>query len=701
MKIVRFHIEYEDCPEWDTALSWISSVSVNRNYQKRRKAESQRIYSNLIAAFDIETTRITEIEQSVMYLWQFAIKEVGTDEIYCITGRTWEQYKSLFMYISKTINGILPIFVHNLSFEFHNMRDTVGMYFKPDGVFCTKRRKVIKVDTTMKQEYRCSFALTRKSLKKFLDDMKVEHRKVDGFNYNERRLPWTELDTSEMAYGMHDVIGLVEAVEKLMDANNDNIYTLPLTSTGYVRRRAREAMKSYNWLQLHSMMPDLETYILCREEFRGGDTHANRYYSFQTVKNVASIDRSSSYPDVMLNCKYPMSKFTKTGVSSIEELDMLSQMGKAYLARFKFTGLRQKDVYYGCPYLPIAKGRSITGEVNDNGRLLSAKECEFTLNDIDFSIVRSEYTWDSVTISDVHKAKYGYLPTQFRELVKSLYTDKTALKGVENKELDYMLSKEMINSMYGMTAQNPVRPEVLYTPEDDKIFKLETDYDAEAKLNKYNYKAFLPYFWGCWVTAHARYKLKQMVNIVGDYFVYCDTDSVKYILPEDAQERERISLRIAELNAQLRELSEGSGAKATDSKGVVHYMGVYEDEGVYSEFKTLGAKKYAYIKDNKLSVTISGVNKSEGAKELAAAGGLPALRLGMSFRTAGGSEAVYNDKPYGNYEIDGHTIYITSNMVIRPSTYTVGATKEYLSLIENNEFWEDFLLTISHKYGNI
>ena len=47
-------------------------------------------YKDLICAFDIETTRITEIEQSIMYVWQFAILFPGeNNDIDIIMGRTW------------------------------------------------------------------------------------------------------------------------------------------------------------------------------------------------------------------------------------------------------------------------------------------------------------------------------------------------------------------------------------------------------------------------------------------------------------------------------------------------------------------------------------------------------------------------------------------------------------------------------------
>lgn len=132
--------------------------------------------------------------------------------------------------------------------------------------------------------------------------MNVKHKKLSGvkFDYNKIRYPWTKLDLYEIGYSMYDVIGLLEAMYIRITSENDSLYSLPLTSTGYVRRKAKQAMKKYNYKQLHNMMCDEKIYIMLRNEFRGGDTHANRYHVNKILKNVASYDRASSYPDVML-----------------------------------------------------------------------------------------------------------------------------------------------------------------------------------------------------------------------------------------------------------------------------------------------------------------------------------------------------------------------------------------------------------------
>lgn len=670
----------------------VRNIRINREYKNRKKNDST-LYRNCICAFDIETTVLKDIEQSIMYVWQFTVMDLDTEQITVCFGRYWDEFVELLNDMYK--DGItVMIFVHNLSYEFQFLRHILE--FQKDKVFALKSRKVLRA-SCKGFEFRCSYIQTNKSLDAFTRDMGVTHQKLSGedFNYSKTRYPWTELTKQEYAYCGNDVIGLVEAMKKRMDIENDTLYSLPLTSTGYVRRLAKHAMKSFNYKQLHAMMCDEKVYTLLRAEFRGGDTHANRYYVNKILTGMKSVDRASSYPDIMLNYPFPMSKFVHCMITDIDELEKRAKIrNSAFIAVFTFTGLQQKDVYYGAPYLSKDKAVELSGEVIDNGRVLSADHAVYVLNDIDWKIVKSEYIGD-VQVEQVYMAKYDYLPKPFRELVIKLFTDKTALKNVEGQELNYMRSKELVNSLYGMCAQNPVKPEVLYIDSPESVFALEEDINIHEKLEKYNKKAFLLYAWGCWVTAWARLKLKEMINIVGDRFVYCDTDSVKFLITDDI---DKVMRKIDQYNEGLRKLSEKNGGFATDRDGIVHYLGVYEDEGNYKKFKTLGAKKYVYVDEkDKLHITIAGVPKKKGAEEL---GCIENFHVGFIFRETGKLESVYNDCDYGTYNPDnqvGHDIQIHSNVVLRESTYEIGLSAEYMYLLSSIGNWNGFIEGMRNK----
>jgi hypothetical protein len=629
-------------------------------------------YKDIITAFDIETTRIKEIEQSIMYVWKF---QFGLD---CtVKGRTWEEFINLCKAISSKLkdNEYICVFVHNLSYEFQFLR---GIYpFTKEEVFALDSRKVLKCTMFNHIEMRCSYLHSNMSLNEFTHKMGAEHGKLSGeeFDYSVMRFPWTVLTEKQEEYTTNDVLGLVEAITIEMKHYGDNLYSYPLTSTGYVRRDAKEAMRQVSHTFVSNQLPDFRTYEMCREAFRGGNTHANRYYAGVVLHNVKSADRSSSYPDVLCNCLFPVSAFYHAGGVTYDELlDLINTRKKAVLMRVSMTNVRLRNPYWGAPYLSRDKCRNIHEALYDNGRILKAEYLETTITDIDFKIILSEYDFDDFVPFDVSHARYGKLPPPLIEAIIKYYVAKTELKNVQGEELYYMKSKNKLNSIYGMMAQDPVKQTIDFIENEF----IEHSDNPEELLITSNKRAFLCYQWGVWTTAHARYRLEEGIQLAGDGFVYSDTDSVKYLTDIDW----------TKYNKDREKESKKNGAYATDPNGITHYMGVYEIEtegSGYYEFSTLGAKKYCYRETptSELHITIAGVTKKAGGKELEKAGGIKAFKPGFIFTEAGGTEAVYNDNPeITNYNIDGHNISITSNVVLRESTYTLGITAEYEKLLQ-------------------
>ena len=652
---------------------------------KIRKTDKQK-YSPAVCAFDIETTRLSEIEQSIMYTWQICIEDCA------VYGRTWEEYKD---FISLLTDGLpddhyFIFFVHNLSFEFQFL---AGQFdFGPEDVFYVQSRKVLKC-TTGHIEYRCSYLQTSMSLDTFTHRMGVENAKVHDFDYQRIRYPWTQLSDHEIDYILSDVVGLVQAMRRRMDLTDDDLTTLPYTSTGYVRRDLRHAMITFNRRRLLEMQPDLEIFTMLREAFRGGNTHANRYYAGMVLEDVHSIDRSSSYPDCQVNDYFPMGKWRKEDPDCDIEyvLRLCKRQNRCILARVAFYDLHLTDPHNSCPYLTADKSRLVHVEdplrekyMFDNGRILYADYLETTVTEIDLKIIMEQYTFKDMRFIKVAHCKAGRLPDEWISCTIDYYKRKTELKDVEGQELYYMLAKAQLNAIYGDTVQDPAKQKILFV---DGVETLEDKPVSELlkESGKFPYKT---YAWGVWTTAHARYRLHEMIvkaqhaidPVTGqefDGFVYTDTDSVKYlgIIPD-----------LNVYNKIRRDASRKNGAVARDKNGKLHYMGVYESEGTYDQFKTLGAKKYCYVQDGKLHSTIAGVSKKLAPEELN--NDINNFHVGFIFHDAAGLEALYNDVDYGAYKIDGHTINITRNVVLRPSTYYIGIAGDYARILSDPLIYE-------------
>lgn len=454
------------------------------------RKKSSKPYLNIVTAFDIETTRLPDIEQSFMYIWQFQFGPAQT-----ITGRTWEEFFSFLQQITDRIRDVawLVVYVHNLSFEFQFLK---GLYdFQPEEVFATESRKVLKCTMFDCIEFRCSYYLTNLPLNKFLLKYNVENKKLSGddFDYSKIRYPWSPLTAKEMEYCINDVKGLVQAVTKQMLSDGDTLQSIPLTATGYVRRDVKEAMKHFNHTQLKEMLPDADVYRLLREAFRGGDTIANRWNADDIIDNVQSVDITSSYPSSMLMCKYPMTRFYREDPADFKKLYRLKS--KALLFRIVMFNVRLKDQAEGHTYLSRDKCRNIEGGTFSNGRIIRADYLEITITDIDYEIIARRYKWDRQVITDLYSSRYKMLPGLLRSVIIQYYKVKTELKGVEEGTDDYlfyMKNKEKLNSTYGMTVEDPAKDTIEFR-DGDFVSKEES---LSTLIAKHNRSAFLSYAWG-------------------------------------------------------------------------------------------------------------------------------------------------------------------------------------------------------------
>lgn len=656
---------------WDDPRP-IEAIRLSPILKRRRGNQGGRTkhkYRDILTAWDTETTRLLWCEQSIMYVWAY---QIGTE--YTVIGRTWPQWID---FCRRAIEAAAPArlvtWVHNLSYEFAFL----GWYpWKNEDVFAVDRRKVLRAVIFDAIELRCSYLHSNMSLAEYTAKMGVEHGKLSGeeYDYSKIRYPWTRLTDRELSYIQNDVLGLVEALAVEMEHDGDNLYSVPLTSTGYVRRDCKKAMRTTGRDYVRDIYPAFETYVELREAFRGGNTHANRYYAGVILHDVHSADRSSSYPDVICNCLFPVSPLVRLPYEpDIDDVLRLVRRGRAILTRVELRGVRLHDPLWGAPYLARDKCRGIVNAEYDNGRILSADRLQTTLTDIDLKIVLEEYDIDGIAFFDTYHARYGRLPAALTDVVRDYYERKTSLKGVEGQDIYYTKSKNKLNACYGMMAQDPAKVLILFAggqwiddPQQTKASVLE----ANAK------RAFLVYQWGVWVTAWSRLRLEEGIRLAAHNFVYCDTDSVKYM--------GRVDWSV--YNLQRRRDSEASGSCAADPRGNVHYMGVYEQEEDMRRFITLGAKKYAYEDGRgKLHITVAGVSKKLGAQELEELGGIDAFEDGLVFRKAGGTEAIYNDDAAGDLIVHdrGMTVKLklTPNVTLRPSTYTLGVTGEYDRLL--------------------
>ena len=214
--------------------------------------------------------------------------------------------------------------------------------------------------------------------------------------------------------------------------------------------------------------------------------------------------------------------------------------------------------------------------------------------------------------------------------------------------------------------------EITYTDdwiENEKELKSVLDFYYESRNN------FLIQQQGIYVTAHARRRLQQGIDICSSDFCYCDTDSAKFINEKHIQQFEK-------LNNEIIQQCENNDIKAyIDYNDKRYYLSIWEYEGMYDKFKTLGAKKYCYEKNGKFEITVAGMNKKLGSERV---GSVENFNIGQTYENVGRTTSWYNDEDIHEITINGDTFTTASNIGILDTTYTLGVTNEYWELIKMN-----------------
>lgn len=572
---------------------------------------------NIPAAFDIETTSLTMDgkKYSFMYIWMFGIDDI----VYY--GRTWDEFVSFIDKLSSQLDTFqekrLVVFVHNLSFEFQ----FIYKLFDWHQVFSSKPHKPIYAVTESGIEFRCSYFLSGLKLEKVANNL-LKHnldKKVGDLDYSLIRHHLTPMTKKELGYCAYDILILLAYISEQIEEYDNNINYVPFTNTGRVRTFCRKqtlykSHESYSKL-MSSLTLTEDDYVQLKRAFQGGFTHANAYYSGKIMYNMDSYDFASSYPYVMVSNLFPMSVPKEVEIDSD---DQLYNYLTSYCCLFdiRFTGIHSITTFEH----PISESKcwEKKGALIDNGRVVEADVLSMTLTENDFFTIEEFYDWDTMSISNFKIMKKEYLPRSFILAILDLYGAKTSLKDVKGKEAEYMRSKNMINSTYGMTVTDIAKPEIMFQSTGEWTTE---DQDLAKAIHKYNIskRRFLYYPWGVWVTSYARRNLFTGIYEFGDDYVYSDTDSIKVINAD--KHMDYIKKYNEGVLEKLKNMCETYSidfdmVQPKAPNGKKKPLGVWDYDGHYDRFKTLGAKRYMIESNGKISITVSGVNKNKAVPYL-------------------------------------------------------------------------------------
>lgn len=597
---------------------------------KLRVKKNDIYYYKLYMGFDIETSNVTkEVHRltktgriskvtdtkhmAFMYHWQIALASDDTAHVFM--GRYWSEFERLMQLLTVhyklDFNKRIICWIANTSFEFQFIRKRFE--WDPDDLFAREERHPMKFRTGG-WEFHEALTISGGSLAQLAKDYTTTQKLKGDLDYDIFRSGKTALTQEEKSYCINDVVILSEWSKYIFDTYIIPDRKIPLTKTGLLRAECRaELMRmlgpdgARQYMQLiREAFPSQDVYeFWFRYFFRGGYVHSNILMTGVTIKRVKGYDRTSSYPAEMLLKlnHYPITPF------KAEEFSEEALKNKCCVMVVRFKNIRRR-----WSHSIESKSKAIELEhskeypiVIDNGRIAQAGKLTVMLNELDYEIYNRFYIWDDMEVLSFETSERGPLPIFIRKVLAKYYKQKATLKkSGKSDTVEYVISKQKVNSFFGMMVTRIELDKIIYEGDEWKILEKELDFEDEIKSQ------FLLPQWGIWVTSLARYELlipaADITEKIGDGrnkngagVVYDDTDSIKVYDPTG--EAEKI---IEEYNRKQAELIEAAGLKDP----AFNDLGMYDHEGTYDRFKTLGAKRYLTEEHGKIKATIAGLPKA-------------------------------------------------------------------------------------------
>lgn len=653
-------------------------------------------YLNEYCGFDIETTSIITdtYAHAYMYIWSFTYNDLT------ILGSYWSEFLELLDMFKVTFelseDKRLLIFIANMSFEFQFMRKWLNV---TDSFFIEERIPLYIIHNEV-IEFRDALQITGGNLAHLAKNYTTTQKLVGDLDYTIKRnhQDARNMSKTELQYVINDTKILAEYMKYYFETFIPLGY-LPLTKTGILRKEvtktARTACRKQK-MRLSNIMsalhPQEKLYdLMMKWLFRGGYVHGTNRTVGLVLENLSGVDITSSYPNEM-NDKdnYPMSKFYRVNDTSIENYEALNK-DWATMAVIDFYGIETTTAH------SIESNNKLILKENahlDNGRLLDADRVQVFLTDLDYDLYKKFYKWDSMEVRHLWKAKRGRLPRYLIDTINKYYVAKAKLKKEgKQKTTDYVLSKEMVNSGYGLTVTRMRKNKIHYNSTIDD-YEIDDNFVFEKEIEKL---CLLPQ-WGIWVTANARHTLLDMVYNIELHAQelghdsdchYMDTDSIKIENYNDHK------LIIEDYNRKheegIKKLCETYGYDYNYMKG----LGAFDLELPYiKRFKHNGAKRYCLKyydfkkKEYKTESTISGLPK-KSLLEYCHNNHLSIWKtfvhgMNIPIKETGKLASIYNDEEHADY-VNGELMEELSSICLVPIEFTMSIDKDYLMYIEEAE----------------
>lgn len=527
---------------------------------------------------DFETT--TDLNDC--RVWAYAICEIGNPDNF-IYGNSLDEFME---WCANPKANYLLLF-HNLKFDgafilswlmkngFEYVKDRkdrhdnsfttlitdMGQYYSIEVYFSVKGHKTNKVT------FHDSLKVLNFSVEEIAKSFDLPIQKLE-LDYNEYRAPGHELTPHEVDYIRNDVEIMARAL--------DIMYSQDMTKMT-IGANALASFKSMcpNFNKLFPQLPlDIDYDI--RRSYKGGFTYLSDKYKGKQTGPGMCLDINSMYPSMMCQRWLPVGRpepFTGKYVPNkmyplyVVKLSCIFELKPNKIPSIQ---LKSNPSFMPTEYIKSSNGNIVT-------LTLTNPDLELFFEQYDVQVIEWHGGWQFKKSKGVFDEYINY------------WTEQKIKAKKEGNRPQYLISKLMLNNLYGKLALNPLGRTKQPILQDGELHYVMEPTEERKPI-------YIPA--ATFITSYARRYIIETAQLIRDWsmknkgydaYVYTDTDSIHCLLTDDDLEVLKQWIRIDP-----------------------YELGAYDCESHYSRGKYLRSKCYIEEIDGVIYPTVAGMPKRLG-----------------------------------------------------------------------------------------